>query len=460
MKNPNWKEEELILVLNLYLEHDLKWLNSVSKKSEEIITMSSDLKQMKLFSEEDISLPGFRSPASVHMKLMNFKGLDPEYGKYGLRNGGQLDKVIWDNYAGDPVKLKSKVKEIRKKYLFNQNMNEEKLDSHQTAEGLISLLHKIKNNNETLLKILQDKRKNALNIEPLYMSQMILDVTYNLIMDLKQWDGAVSNTLININNGKSEKMNELGEESTKIKSRISDKNVDSDDHYYPQKKEKIGLLVQSSMKLLFDENKLDDQIISQLLNADWCKKQFHIGHPLLRKVNSDISLFKQMDDINGRRRYWVSTYHFNEQTYLLCKEWYEKNRKYFVNWYTELIKSNCLSKGKEFKSKILKFPFKDSKVKLTENLLSSILKKIKMLDEQDVYIDINKLNYMLIEEIKDDGYYENSENILRNIINLFQNIGLINLFKDTESGKYVIEDYEMFYEIINNPDLILNKLMK
>lgn len=111
-KSPNWKEEELVFVLDLYMKHDLKWLNSASEKTNEIVEMSNFLRNLDLFDEENKKNPSFRSPSSIHMKLMNFKGLDPKYKRYGLRNGSNLDRKIWSEYSQNIIKLKNEVSRI------------------------------------------------------------------------------------------------------------------------------------------------------------------------------------------------------------------------------------------------------------------------------------------------------------------------------------------------------------
>ena len=40
MKSPNWKEEEIMLVLELYLSNGLSWANKIMDRTIEIIQMS------------------------------------------------------------------------------------------------------------------------------------------------------------------------------------------------------------------------------------------------------------------------------------------------------------------------------------------------------------------------------------------------------------------------------------
>lgn len=98
-RNPNWKEEELTLALELYLSKGLKWLGRISDTTEEIVVLSKILKGLDLFDGQKGS--NFRSVGSVRMKLGNLKMFDPDYNGGSLSNTGKMDKEIWNKYAHD-----------------------------------------------------------------------------------------------------------------------------------------------------------------------------------------------------------------------------------------------------------------------------------------------------------------------------------------------------------------------
>lgn len=114
-RNPNWKEEELILALELYISKGLEWLGRISDTTEEVVTLSLILKGLDFFDVPQNS--NFRSVGSVRMKLGNLKMYDPEYAGGTLANTGKMDKEIWNKYSGDIQKLHSlSLKVIREHY--------------------------------------------------------------------------------------------------------------------------------------------------------------------------------------------------------------------------------------------------------------------------------------------------------------------------------------------------------
>lgn len=100
--NPDWARDELIIALNVYLNHRP---NLPRKDSPEIRNLSVVLNRLgeKLFSPGDRSYT-FRNENSVHMKLMNFLRLDPQYtadGKTGLSRGAKAEEEVWTEFGGD-----------------------------------------------------------------------------------------------------------------------------------------------------------------------------------------------------------------------------------------------------------------------------------------------------------------------------------------------------------------------
>ena len=73
MRNPNWTEDELLLVINLYFENS--WLDKTNPK---VIEMSQILNRLPVHSKENRQ-KNFRNPNGVEMKLANLRRLDPDY---------------------------------------------------------------------------------------------------------------------------------------------------------------------------------------------------------------------------------------------------------------------------------------------------------------------------------------------------------------------------------------------
>jgi hypothetical protein len=88
-----WIRDELILALDVYLH-----LAPVAPdpRSPEVRDLSELLRGQHIHPYAQRN-ENFRSPASIVMKLMNFRSIDPSYGGKGLTAGGRLDRQIWKN---------------------------------------------------------------------------------------------------------------------------------------------------------------------------------------------------------------------------------------------------------------------------------------------------------------------------------------------------------------------------
>lgn len=79
----SWREDELLLALNLYSKLQFGQLHSRNPK---IIRLAEYMG---------------RTPGSVAMKLCNFASLDPELPRKGLSGASNLDRKMWNKYFYD-----------------------------------------------------------------------------------------------------------------------------------------------------------------------------------------------------------------------------------------------------------------------------------------------------------------------------------------------------------------------
>lgn len=144
LRNPPWVREELLLALELYLKNRS---SPPSKSSEAVKALSVELNrlQARLGNTRSIS---FRNPSGVYLKLMNFRGHDPEYtsqGKVGMRHGNKLEPEIWNQFFGNEEELFKACRAIREAIveLADDSPEEEEDDGFAEApEGkLLTRLH-------------------------------------------------------------------------------------------------------------------------------------------------------------------------------------------------------------------------------------------------------------------------------------------------------------------------------
>jgi hypothetical protein len=98
---------------------------------------------------------------------------------------------------------------------------------------------------------------------------------------------------------------------------------------------KVGLLVRTTIRKLINSNSLSNEKIAQLQDGRYCKNTFEINYPFLKKVVVGSSLSQQRK-INGYDRYWESVVFINGEKFILCNDWYERNKPKFIKWVNNL----------------------------------------------------------------------------------------------------------------------------
>ena len=130
-RNPPWSRDELILALDLYLQNRE---SPPGKKSEEVLALSELLNRLgpQIFAQR---YDKFRNPGGVHMKLMNFRAIDPEQPGEGLPHVGKGDREVWDEFAYDPAHCHETANTIRN--ALNTLEASEETESDIEDEGIV-----------------------------------------------------------------------------------------------------------------------------------------------------------------------------------------------------------------------------------------------------------------------------------------------------------------------------------
>jgi hypothetical protein len=94
---------------------------------------------------------------------------------------------------------------------------------------------------------------------------------------------------------------------------------------------KIGELVRSSFNTLIQKGLLSSEEIEFLMQAKYSKQRFDVNYPILKMYIEDVNQSNQQN-INGYSRYYSFLLRINGKKYLLCNDWYDRNRKFFLTW--------------------------------------------------------------------------------------------------------------------------------
>jgi 5-methylcytosine-specific restriction protein A len=148
-----WTRDELILALDLYFRLAPRTPDPKMSEVKDLVD---------LLRRPSLRVPGVaaRSPASVVMKLMNFRSVDPGYRGKGLTAGGRLDREIWEEFGGNPKRLSKVAIAIQKGAVEESGVIQSDLDPSvvEAEEGaILTRLHLVRERNSRLV----DQKKSS-----------------------------------------------------------------------------------------------------------------------------------------------------------------------------------------------------------------------------------------------------------------------------------------------------------
>jgi len=160
MKNPTWQKDEIIIVMDFYMDN---FERIPGKDSSEIKKLSDLLNKFRnkngLYGDAK-----FRNTNGVYMKIMNLRGIDERYDGKGLQSSSKGDKEVWEYFFDKKDKLKKAANKI-KEYIENDNDLGINLDSNidnefeeEASEGkVVTRIHQTYERDTKLVKKKKDK---------------------------------------------------------------------------------------------------------------------------------------------------------------------------------------------------------------------------------------------------------------------------------------------------------------
>lgn len=160
MRNPPWLKDEIILVMDFYMDNSAK---IPGKDSDQIAALSALLNDFRNMH----GLHGdakFRNINGVHMKIMNLRGLDEQYDGKGLSSASNADREVWSSYKEDNTGLKSTANIIRNyiesnggsKYDIDRAIDDE-IEQEAQEGRLVTRIHKQYERDSKIVKNKKDK---------------------------------------------------------------------------------------------------------------------------------------------------------------------------------------------------------------------------------------------------------------------------------------------------------------
>ena len=119
MKNTEFTEEELILLLYVYLRYRDEWF---SAQKPYVIDLSNLYRALPIHPDEIRNAENFRNPAGIDMQLRSLAKCDPsDYHRQKLVPSASMRKV-WSNYSNDVLSLNNKIDMIISKYEIDTSL--------------------------------------------------------------------------------------------------------------------------------------------------------------------------------------------------------------------------------------------------------------------------------------------------------------------------------------------------
>lgn len=388
-KSPNWLEEELLLALELYLAKDLSWLSKISDSTPEIVTLSYILQNLDY--HKDPKPDKFRSVGSVRMKLSNFKSIDPRYGKSSLSNIGKSDRSVWNKYGSSYSEVKRACKSI--------------IDNHfvgEYSDDVIAFLSRYSN---------EKSGGTALDIPSL--SNDVYELVSKLRFVCHQ------NNMAKMVNACDDFLEVLSAQTALEQSTYMEHGGINQERIL--KERKIGALVRTEMEKLISSRRITNHMYEQLSSEEWCRATFHIGHPLIKEIDPSSPVDPQRKDQNGYLRYWKTVYRTGGRHFVLCKEWFESNRKYFLSWLSSI----------------------DGSLSIDDEACSvfvDVLKYIQVVDSKEVSVSVSEIkkHFPDYEEVDALVEYLLEEGVLSQYQGSMRNLN--------------VDDYELLFQMIQHPE--------
>lgn len=375
-----WSYDELALALELYLAKGIEWQNTINDSTPEVCALSDILRNLDTIQEPIDSK--FRSRSSVRLKLANFKSIDNRYNGKALPNVGKSDKEIWNMFSEDYVNLK-KYCRIFLMLHYCGTPDENVSDYLKTRYNITSK------------SLISEDSKKTVSSTPKHKSEK---------KKYKEHAG-VNQKPLHTKKGVTEKP---AEKTTAV--------------CYP-----VGQYIRDTFDILLAKNLLNKQVISDLMSPDFCRTEFHLSHPFLKQFDEGKTVADQMLDINGHARYWKNITVINGTKYLLTKEWFSKQKKYYDQWLYKVAGSDPDIKRKQIEQFTAVI---DSIIREDGDLPYFYRKAIC-----DKYPDYGKeaIEYLLKKQI-------------------------IQVF-DKKAKTYIVDDYDALYQILEKPFAVYEEFL-
>lgn len=178
-------------------------------------------------------------------------------------------------------------------------------------------------------RLIANEEFNGKILEPILIASEGISDTSELFLRSYQMYNMFSGSGKTRKSGKQKRTTTDNSSNNIIDSNLSDETL---------KELKIGKLVQRTMKLLFEEEKISPEEIDKMTQSDYSKQVFNANLPVLKEVPLGGNINELKKDANNYSRYYAYTISIYGKDYLLSSQWIENlHRSYYENWLSDKI---------------------------------------------------------------------------------------------------------------------------
>lgn len=216
---------------------------------------------------------------------------------------------------------------------------------------------------------------------------------------------------------------------------------------------KIGKLAKNFFYKYF-QNEITDGQLSNFLDKEWCIKNLGIRYPLLKAVDLNKPISKQLGYNNQYGRYYATNFIINGKTYLLCSQWYEEFRPKLTDWIKnnqQKINYNMISNNTI--NEII-FSKDYGSVHIASDVLCYILTLFEKNGVEKNEIIMSNINKELTPFLLQNTNYKQPKYVINMIKNYLLDNHILKLKNGYKKNQFVIQNQSRLKKLINDPCIV------
>lgn len=218
---------------------------------------------------------------------------------------------------------------------------------------------------------------------------------------------------------------------------------------------KIGKYARDFFEEYFSRS-IDEKELYKFLNKEWCHSTFGICYPILKKIDKSIPISKQIGYNNKYNRYYAKELTINNNSYLLCSQWFEEFRPKLETWINSHQSSkntSSLSQSQCSDNDMIYFGNKSNSFHLLRKNAISIFKYMRSECKKYDRFDSSKLAKKYANKMP----YDNPTYAVGQLIRILMKNEVVSLSNGHKRLYYTVINQTKISKLIEDPETILTQ---